>query len=43
VIQGKINTHQRYMQGLTETNYPGTREQLLFAIDNVCFLRVFLL
>ncbi|KAF7639526.1 AAA_23 domain-containing protein [Meloidogyne graminicola] len=42
VIQGKINTHQRYMDGLTETNYPGTREQLLIAINNVCLISLFL-
>uniref|UniRef100_A0A915N1P4 Rad50/SbcC-type AAA domain-containing protein n=1 Tax=Meloidogyne javanica TaxID=6303 RepID=A0A915N1P4_MELJA len=35
VIKGKINTHQRYMEEfLTESNYPGTREQLLIAIND---------
>uniref|UniRef100_A0A915LCL0 Rad50/SbcC-type AAA domain-containing protein n=1 Tax=Meloidogyne javanica TaxID=6303 RepID=A0A915LCL0_MELJA len=36
VIKGKINTHQRYMEEfLTESNYPGTREQLLIAINDL--------
>lgn len=35
VLQGKINTHMRYMEGLSDKEFAGTREDLMLAIENV--------
>lgn len=35
VLQGKINTHMRYMDHLETVDFSGTRDELILAIQNV--------